>query len=102
MKKLNKIKLHTKLITAGAIFVAVGNPLSLVFIADGADIAVLWLGQIIQLLFMYAVQGSIYFVLGGLLILVLGIGMKLGSDTTKATKKLKTATGGKDGMKYEL
>lgn len=102
MKKLN-VTTHTKLITGGAILLLVGNPLSLAFLADGAEIAMMWLNELVQLAFVYAVEYSWVFVGLAVVLIVFGAGLKMGSDNKKYTKKLKSIkTSKRDGMQYEV
>jgi hypothetical protein len=100
MLKLNRVKWYNKLIIGGVLLVALANPLSLVFIADGTDIAIVWLGQLVQLAFTYAVDFSPYIIGIGAVAIVLGFGASLGAKEKKTNYKLeklkhkKTAKGG--------
>lgn len=102
MKKLNKIEWYKWLVMVGVLLVITGNPLSLAFIADGVDIAILWLKDIVEAMFFYINKGSFYIMGAGLILATLGAGVMLGVDKERSTKKLKTKkTSSRDGMQYE-
>ena len=74
---------------AGSLLLLVGNPLSLLFIADGINIAFLALADLVEAVFRLSVDYSPIFMAIGAVAIVLGIGMAWGKAQANQTKKLK-------------
>ena len=89
MKRLRNIKWYTKLIVAGLLLIAVGNPLSLIFISSGIDLAVIAFGDLLQAGVVASIHYSLYIVGVGAVAIILGGGAYLGSREKTTTAKYK-------------
>jgi len=90
MKRLRNIKWYTKLIVAGVLIIAVGNPLSLIFISSGIDLAVIAFGDLLQAGVVLGIDYSLYIVGVGVVAIILGGGAYLGSREKTTTAKYKS------------
>lgn len=90
MKILRNIKWYTKLIMAGVLIIAVGNPLSLIFISSGIDLAVIAFGDLLQASVALSIDYSVYIVGIGAVAVILGGGAYLGSREKTTAAKYKS------------
>lgn len=88
--KLKNLEWYKKLIIVGVLLVGVFNPLSLIFITSGIDIAVMALSDALQAGLMFTME-YFYVPVGiGALAIVLGIGVHLGAREKQQVTKLKS------------
>lgn len=99
---MKRIKWYNKLIILGGLIILMGNPLSLSFMADGVNVAVLFVADAIEFVFRQLIDFTLTIIGIGVMVLVLGVGARLGAEDKIKTAKLKKSKGSKDGMKYEI
>lgn len=88
--KFKQLEWYKKLIIVGVLLIGVFNPLSLIFITSGIDVAVMALSDALQAGLIFT-MGYFYVPVGiGALSIVLGIGVHLGARENQKVAKLKS------------
>ena len=90
MKNIKNIKWYNKLIIIGSLLLLTINPLSLIFISSGIEIAVQMIGNALQSGITIAIE-YIYIPMGlGAVLIFLGIGASMGANEKNNIAKLKS------------
>lgn len=90
MNKLTNLAWYNKLMAAGVLLIVVLNPLSLILLSSGIDLAVAFIGDLLQAGFEFGAEYAIYPMGIGAVALLVGFGASLGANSKANSKKLKT------------
>lgn len=90
MNKVKNMEWFYKLIVIGLLLIVVLNPLSLILISSGIDLAVQFIGNSLQTGVEYATEYALYPMGLGAVLILLGGGAYLGQRERSNTAKLKS------------